>query len=121
MNAATRRIWLLTVVAIAAATFAADTAALVEKVLTKGFGKDVVAVVQGGPEIGAAFSALPFDHLIFTGSTQVGRVVMRATLVLPWRRATLKGNRPPYSMICLVISSSPCGRVPSGSVARRPV
>lgn len=28
--------------------------------------------------MGAAFSALPFDHLIFTGSTPVGRAVMRA-------------------------------------------
>ncbi len=37
-----------------------------------------VTVVNGGPEIGKAFSALPFDHLLFTGSTAVGREVMRA-------------------------------------------
>lgn len=37
-----------------------------------------VAVATGGADIGAAFSALPFDHLIFTGSTNVGRQVMRA-------------------------------------------
>lgn len=42
------------------------------------FAEDEVAVVLGGPEVGAAFSALPFDHLLFTGSTQVGRKVMRA-------------------------------------------
>lgn len=36
------------------------------------------AVVQGGVEVGAAFTALPFDHLIFTGGTKVGSSIMRA-------------------------------------------
>jgi coniferyl-aldehyde dehydrogenase len=36
------------------------------------------AVVTGGPDVGAMFSGLPFDHLFFTGSTQVGRKVMKA-------------------------------------------
>ncbi|SDZ27028.1 coniferyl-aldehyde dehydrogenase [Lysobacter sp. yr284] len=40
--------------------------------------EDRVAVALGGPELGAAFSALPFDHLLFTGSTAVGRKVMAA-------------------------------------------
>ena len=39
------------------------------------FPEDQVAVVTGGPEIGAAFSRLPFDHLVFTGSTNVGRMI----------------------------------------------
>ena len=42
------------------------------------FAADEVAVVQGDAEIGAAFSALPFDHLLFTGSTGVGKRVMAA-------------------------------------------
>jgi len=42
------------------------------------FPPDVVSVVTGGPEVGVAFSKLPFDHLFFTGSTAVGRHVMRA-------------------------------------------
>jgi coniferyl-aldehyde dehydrogenase len=37
-----------------------------------------VAVVRGGPPIARAFSALPFDHLVFTGSTRVGRLVAAA-------------------------------------------
>ena len=37
-----------------------------------------VAVVQGGPEVAQAVCALPLDHLVFTGSTSVGRQVMRA-------------------------------------------
>lgn len=42
------------------------------------FPRDQVAVVTGDATVGAAFSALPFDHLIFTGSTTVGRAVMKA-------------------------------------------
>jgi acyl-CoA reductase-like NAD-dependent aldehyde dehydrogenase len=37
-----------------------------------------VTVVRGGPEIDRAFSALPFDHVMFTGSPAVGRQVMAA-------------------------------------------
>ena len=42
------------------------------------FSQEKVATVLGGPDVGAAFSALPFDHLFYTGSTEVGRRVMRA-------------------------------------------
>ena len=35
-------------------------------------------MVTGGPEVAEAFSRLPFDHLVFTGSTPVGRRVMAA-------------------------------------------
>jgi acyl-CoA reductase-like NAD-dependent aldehyde dehydrogenase len=44
----------------------------------KYFASDEVAVVLGGPEIAASFSSLPFDHLLFTGSTAIGRKVMAA-------------------------------------------
>ena len=46
--------------------------------LAEVFPADRVAVAIGGAEIGAAFAALPFDHLVFTGSTAVGRKVMAA-------------------------------------------
>ena len=42
------------------------------------FTQEKVATVLGGPDVGAAFSALPFDHLFYTGSTEVGRRVMWA-------------------------------------------
>jgi coniferyl-aldehyde dehydrogenase len=58
--------------------FTPRTSALMASMLSELFSEDEVAVVIGGPELGAAFSALPFDHLIFTGSTEVGRVVMKA-------------------------------------------
>jgi coniferyl-aldehyde dehydrogenase len=46
--------------------------------IAESFSEDEVALVTGDASIGAAFAALPFDHLFFTGSTAVGRAVMRA-------------------------------------------
>lgn len=54
------------------------TSELLVKMLGEIFPQEQVAVVTGGPEIGAAFSGLPFDHLVFTGSTPVGKAVMKA-------------------------------------------
>ena len=53
-------------------------AALFQRLVSEHFGTDELAVVTGGAEVAAAFSALPFDHLVFTGSTEVGRKVMTA-------------------------------------------
>ncbi len=54
------------------------TGALLARMLGEAFSPDEVLVVQGDMEVGRAFTRLPFDHLIFTGSTSVGREVMRA-------------------------------------------
>ena len=54
------------------------TSALMEDVIAEVFDPSEVAVVQGGPDVARAFTYLPFDHLLFTGSTQVGRQVMQA-------------------------------------------
>src|SRR4249919_2450858 len=54
------------------------TSEFLRALLAEVFPADRVAVALGGPEVGAAFSALPFDHLLFTGSTAVGRKVMAA-------------------------------------------
>ncbi|WP_326537686.1 coniferyl aldehyde dehydrogenase [Pseudorhodoferax sp.] len=42
------------------------------------FGADEMVVVTGDADLGRAFVALPFDHLLFTGSTAVGRQVALA-------------------------------------------
>jgi coniferyl-aldehyde dehydrogenase len=42
------------------------------------FTTDEVVVVHGDQALSAAFTRLPFDHLLFTGSTAVGRLVMAA-------------------------------------------
>jgi coniferyl-aldehyde dehydrogenase len=54
------------------------TAAFLRELLAEVFPADRVAVATGGADIGAAFAGLPFDHLVFTGSTAVGRKVMAA-------------------------------------------
>jgi coniferyl-aldehyde dehydrogenase len=55
-----------------------ETAALLHDLIAETFPEDQVTVVTGGPEVGEEFSRLPFDHLVFTGSTRVGKMVMRA-------------------------------------------
>jgi coniferyl-aldehyde dehydrogenase len=51
---------------------------LMARLVAKSFREDEIAVFTGGPEVGQAFSRLPFDHLIFTGGTAIGRRVMMA-------------------------------------------
>ena len=52
--------------------------ALLARLVAAQFDAAELAVVQGGTEVAAAFAALPFDHLFFTGSTAVGREVAMA-------------------------------------------
>src|SRR5262245_48309303 len=54
------------------------TGVLLAALVAASFARDEVCVVNGDADVGRAFSALPFDHLLFTGSTAVGRAVMRA-------------------------------------------
>ncbi|HPA01786.1 MAG TPA: coniferyl aldehyde dehydrogenase [Chiayiivirga sp.] len=54
------------------------TSAFLASLLAEVFPTNRVAVALGGADVAAAFSALPFDHLFFTGSTAVGRHVMAA-------------------------------------------
>jgi coniferyl-aldehyde dehydrogenase len=58
--------------------FTPATSALMARLIDLYFDEDEIAVVLGGPEVGAAFAALPFDHLIFTGATSIGRHVLKA-------------------------------------------
>jgi coniferyl-aldehyde dehydrogenase len=52
--------------------------ALFQQLCARAFAPEELCVVTGGPEVAEQFSALPFDHLLFTGSTAVGRKVMAA-------------------------------------------
>jgi coniferyl-aldehyde dehydrogenase len=52
--------------------------ALMQRLVAQHFDARELAVVTGGVEVAEAFSRLPFDHLLFTGSTAVGRRVMAA-------------------------------------------
>lgn len=40
------------------------------------FGRDLVSVATGGLELARHFNALPWDHLLYTGNTTIGREVM---------------------------------------------
>jgi coniferyl-aldehyde dehydrogenase len=54
------------------------TSALLAQLVSQYFDSLELTTVLGEADVGAAFSAQKFDHLIFTGSTAVGRHVMRA-------------------------------------------
>jgi coniferyl-aldehyde dehydrogenase len=58
--------------------FTPRTGALFAELVGKIFPLDQICVINGDADIARQFSALPFDHLLFTGSTAVGRHVMRA-------------------------------------------
>jgi coniferyl-aldehyde dehydrogenase len=55
-----------------------ETAALMKELCDKAYDQDEFATFLGGPETGEAFSKLNFDHLLYTGSGNVGKHVMNA-------------------------------------------
>src|ERR1051326_5467652 len=58
--------------------FAPRTAGLLQKIIASTFPDDYIAVVTGDVSMAVEFASLPFDHLLFTGSTRIGRLIMRA-------------------------------------------
>jgi coniferyl-aldehyde dehydrogenase len=58
--------------------FTPKTSELMKKMFEEVFSEEEVAVFTGGPDLGEAFSSLPFDHLLFTGATSIAKHVMRA-------------------------------------------
>jgi coniferyl-aldehyde dehydrogenase len=58
--------------------FTPRTAELLREIVDSVYDEDHVAVIPGGPDVAQAFTALPFDHLFYTGSTHVGRLVAKA-------------------------------------------
>jgi coniferyl-aldehyde dehydrogenase len=54
------------------------SSALLAQLLHQAFAADELCVVQGGADVAHEFASLPFDHLLFTGSTAVGRKVAAA-------------------------------------------
>jgi coniferyl-aldehyde dehydrogenase len=54
------------------------TGEVLKKMIAALFPDEYVAVVTGDAQLAAEFSSLPFDHLLFTGSTRVGKLVMKA-------------------------------------------
>ncbi len=58
--------------------FTPATGALLASLIQTEFKKEQIAIVGGEVDIATAFTSLAFDHLFFTGSTNVGKIVMKA-------------------------------------------
>ncbi len=54
------------------------TSAVIARLVKDTFSPDLVTVIEGGVEVSQALLALPFDHIFFTGSPKVGKIVMAA-------------------------------------------
>lgn len=93
--------------------FTEHTSQLMAELFSQYYSDEEVAVVTGGPEVGAAFTKLPFDHLVFTGATSVAHHVMRAaaenlvpvTLELGGKSPTIIGESADIEKAALRIMS----------------
>jgi coniferyl-aldehyde dehydrogenase len=56
------------------------TSELIATLIQQTFSPDEVTVVQGGADVAAQFAALPFDHIVFTGSGRIGQKVLAASV-----------------------------------------
>lgn len=55
-----------------------NTSGLMKKIINELFNENEIAVVEGEVETSTALLQLPFNHIFFTGSPQVGKIVMKA-------------------------------------------
>ncbi|EED31839.1 coniferyl aldehyde dehydrogenase [gamma proteobacterium NOR5-3] len=58
--------------------FTPATSEVMAEMVADAWDEKEVAIFTGGPEVGQAFSGLPFDHLVFTGATSIARHIMAA-------------------------------------------
>jgi len=54
------------------------TSSLLKRLVSEAFPSDTLSIFDGGVDVAQAFSNLPFNHLLFTGSTSVGREIAKA-------------------------------------------
>jgi aldehyde dehydrogenase (NAD+) len=55
-----------------------NTSALIAALVSEFFDEDIVKVIEGGAEVSTELLTYPFDHIFFTGSPAIGKIVMRA-------------------------------------------
>ncbi|MBV7255722.1 coniferyl aldehyde dehydrogenase [Pacificimonas sp. WHA3] len=58
--------------------FTPETSDLMARLAAKYFDETELAFINGGPDVGKAFSSLAFDHLIFTGATGIAKHILHA-------------------------------------------
>jgi coniferyl-aldehyde dehydrogenase len=76
---------------------------VIKAMLAEVFDEDYVCVIEGEADVAVAFTELPFNHILFTGSTAIGRHVMAAaaknltsvTLELGGKSPTIVSNHIP--------------------------
>lgn len=54
------------------------TSKIISKIILNTFEDEQIACIEGNAEISQQLLELPFDHIFFTGSTEIGKVVMAA-------------------------------------------
>ncbi|KXX67919.1 aldehyde dehydrogenase family protein [Flammeovirga sp. SJP92] len=67
-------------VAMKPSEISSNTSAFIQSMIEELFPANEVKVVQGGVEVSTALLKLKFNHIFFTGSPQVGKIVMRAAV-----------------------------------------
>lgn len=60
------------------ASMAPATSAIIAKIIKEAFDEKEIAVVEGDSNVATELMSLPFDHIFFTGSPSVGKIVMTA-------------------------------------------
>ncbi len=55
-----------------------NTSHLLGDLIREFFDEDLVTVIEGGADVSSELLKLPFDHIFFTGSSAVGKIVMRS-------------------------------------------
>lgn len=58
--------------------FAPNAAKIIEEIIEAVFPRGETAIIQGDKEVAEQLLQLPFDHIFFTGSPEVGKIVMKA-------------------------------------------
>ncbi|MFV8783150.1 coniferyl aldehyde dehydrogenase [Microbulbifer sp. SA54] len=88
--------------------FTPATSEIMRQLISEAFAPEEICVITGGADVGQAFSALPFDHLVFTGATSIARHVMAAaaknlvpvTLELGGKSPVIVGRSADPQMVC---------------------
>jgi aldehyde dehydrogenase (NAD+) len=75
--------------------FTPATNRFLRELIAEVFEPDEVSVVEGGPEVAGSLLAQPFAHIFFTGSPQVGRIVMAAAAKGPASVTLELGGKSP--------------------------
>ncbi|MCP4296575.1 MAG: coniferyl aldehyde dehydrogenase [Proteobacteria bacterium] len=65
-------------VMIKVSEFTPETSSLLKNLMSKYFDEEQVTIIEGDTKVAQKFASLPWDHLLFTGSTPVGHQIMHA-------------------------------------------